>query len=404
VIGGGNNINNGNINIGGGNVNIGNRPGWDRGWNNPGWGWGGGGWAGNWHNNCIRPHYGWYNGCWNRGYWGSNWYRPLAWTAVGWGLGTWTSGWGYGTSYYNPYVVASTAAPYDYSQPVVVNNYAAADAGTAVADGTAEPPPESPATEQATKLFDAGLAQFKSGDYRGSLAKFDAALKKLPDDPVVHEVRALALFALGDYKQAAAALNSFLSSAPGMDWTTMSGLYGSVDEYQAQLNKLDDYTQAHPNDPASHFVLAYHALVLGDKDRAIKALEVVVKNQPKDTTAKRMLAALQPPAASTAPAAAPSSDEPKIDLVGNWQAKAGDTTISLNVGDDSQFTWKAQQPGKPAVSLTGQLEASGDQVVLSSADQGSMDGVATPISADKWRFALNGAPADDPGLSFSRVK
>lgn len=332
--------------------------------------------------------------------WGSNWYRPLAWTAVGWGLGSWTSGWGYGTAYYNPYVVASSSAPYDYSQPVVVNNYVSADAG---GDAT-EPPPESPATEQATKLFDAGLAQFKSGDYRGALAKFDAALQKLPDDPVVHEVRALALFALGEYKPAAAALNSFLSSAPGMDWTTMSSLWGSVDEYQAQLNKLDGYTQAHPDDPASHFVLAYHALVLGDKERAISALEVVVKNQPKDSTAARMLAALNPPKPAAAPAAAPSGDEPQIDLVGTWRAKAGDTSIDLTIGDDSQFTWKAQPAGKSAVSLKGELEASGDQLVLESPDQGSMAGTATPLSPDKWRFALSGAPADDPGLSFSRVK
>jgi hypothetical protein len=140
-----------------------NRPGWDHGnWNNPGWGWGGG-WAGNWHNHCIRPHYGWYNGCWN-GYWGSNWYAPLAWGAVGWGLGSWTSGWGYGSGYYNPYysapvdTVASTV-PYDYSQPVVVNNYVSSDAdGGAATAATAEAQQPDPAV----KIFDDGLALFKS--------------------------------------------------------------------------------------------------------------------------------------------------------------------------------------------------------------------------------------------------
>jgi tetratricopeptide (TPR) repeat protein len=397
----GNRINIGNdINLGGGNV-VGNRPNWDRpDWNNPGWGWGGGSWAGNWHDHCIRPHYGWYNGCWNGGYWGSNWYRPLAWTAVGWGIGSLTSGWGYGTAYYNPYYVSSASAPYNYSQPVVVNNYVSEDAE----GGAAEAPPETPATEQATKLFDAGLAQFKSGDYRGALAKFDAALQKLPGDPVVHEVRALALFALGDYKAAAAALNSFLSSAPGMDWTTMSGLYGNVDDYQAQLNKLDAYAQAHPTDPASHFVLAYHALVLGDKDRAIGALEVVVKNQPKDATARRMLAALSPPEVPAATSQPAAGTEPEIDLVGNWRARAGDTSIDLTIGEDAQFTWKAQQVGKPPVALEGRLAAAGDQLVLESAAQGSMAGTATPLSPDKWRFALSGAPPDDPGLSFARVK
>jgi polyisoprenoid-binding protein YceI len=414
VIGGGGNrpgrpgINNGNINIGnnvnigGGNV-IGNRPGWDHGnWNNPGWGWGGGGWAGNWHDHCINPHYGWYNGCWG-GYWGSNWYAPLAWGAVGWGLGALTSGWGYGTDYYNPYYTESAVSvPYDYSQPVAVN-YVDADAAAAAPADTPAPTPEA---EQATQLFDAGLALFKSGDYRGALSKFDAALAKLPGDPVVHEVRAVTLFALGEYQQAAVALNSFLSSAPGMDWTTMSSLYGNVDDYQAQLRKLEQFCTAHPNDASAYFVLAYQYLVIGSKDPAIDALKVVVKNQPKDATAKRMLDALAPAPQTAAPAAAPApaaSDAPQTDLVGAWRAKAGDTTIDLAITEGSQFTWKAVQPGKPAVELKGDLTSTSDELVLESKDQGAMSGSVKSLGPDKWQFALAGAPPSDPGLSFVRV-
>ncbi len=387
---------------------IGNRPGWDNGnWNRPGWGWGGG-WAGNWHNNCIRPHYGWYNGCWN-GYWGSNWYAPLAWGAVGWGLGSWTSGWGYGAGYYNPYYVAGASAPYDYSQPVVVNNYVNSDADTSGAATQATP--ESTASEQATRLFDEGLAQFKSGDYRGALAKFDAALQKLPDDPVVHEVRALALFALGDYNQAAAALNSFLSSAPGMDWTTMSSLYGSTEEYESQLRKLEQFCTAHADDAAAYFVLAYQYLVIGNKDAAVSALQVVVKNQPKDSTAKRMLDALAPqqpsPLIAATPAAAaptpPGDNAPQTDLVGDWRAKAGDTTIDLAITADSKFTWKAVQSGKAAADLSGQLATTSNELVLDSADQGTMAGSVKSLGPDKWQFALSGAPASDPGLTFERV-
>lgn len=403
----GNNVNigGGNVNIGGGNF-VGNRPGWDRpNWNNPGWGWGaaGGGWAGNWHDHCIRPNYGWYNGCWN-GHWGSNWYRPLAWGAVGWGLGSWTSGWGYGSSYYNPYytdTVAAASVPYDYSQPVVVNNYITEDATGA----PVEPPAPTAAEEQATQLFDAGLAQFKQGDYKGALSNFDAALQKLPGDPVIHEVRALALFALGDFNSAAAALNSFLSSAPGMDWTTMSSLYGNVDDYQTQLNKLQSFCQSNPNDAAAHFVLAYHALVIDDKDAAIDALKVVVKNQPKDTTAKRMLDALLPARPATpAPASAPASeDAPTTDLVGKWRAKAGTSTINLTFDEGTQFTWQAVQAGKPAIELKGEYTVSSDGLSLDTTDQGSMAGTVQSLGPDKWQFALSGAPPSDPGLTFQRV-
>jgi tetratricopeptide (TPR) repeat protein len=417
----GNDINIGSGNIGSGNIgsgNIGNRPGWDRpnNWNNPGGGWGyggpswgyGGGWGGNWHNHCINPRYGWYNGC-QHGYWGSNWYRPLAWMSVGWGLGSMTSGWGYGTSFYNPYYVqpvSTVVVPYDYSQPVVVNNYVSSDAESG--DAIAQAEQQTPESDQATKLFDEGLVQFKSGDYRSALGNFDAALQKLPGDPVVHEVRALTLFALGDYQSSAAALNSFLSSAPGMDWTTMSSLYGNVDDYQSQLRNLEQYCQSNPNEPASHFVLAYQYLATGAKDNAVNALKVVVKNQPKDSTARRMLDALappEPPAPAPASLATPAgSDAPETDLVGNWRAASGDTTIELAITEDSQFTWKAAPAGKPALELKGELTSSSDELVLETKDQGAMAGAVKSLGPDSWQFKLSGAPAADPGLSFARVK
>lgn len=389
---------------------IGNRPGWDRpGFNNPGWGWGNNiGWAGNWHNHCIHPHWGWYNGCWGAGrYWGSAWYRPFAWYATGWGLGAWTGGWGYGAGYYNPYYsqpAVATAVPYDYSQPVVVNNYAPADAGGATAQA-APPAVEPSASEQATKIFDEGLALFKSGNYQGALAKFDAALKLLPGDAVVHEVRALTLYALGDYTSAAASLNSLLSSAPGMDWTTMSALYGNVADYTTQLRKLESYCIGHPSEAACYFVLAYHYLVTGEQDNAVNSLRVVLRNEPKDATAKRMLDALAPPETPAAQAAAPSgADEPQTDLVGSWRAKAGATTIELSVDENAGFTWKASDAGKSPVQLSGKVNAANDAISLETTDKGAMTGAVKSLGPDKWQFKLEGAPASDPGLTFERVK
>ncbi len=255
--------------------------------------------------------------------------------------------------------------------------------------------------------FDAGLAQFKSGDYRGALASFDLALQELPGDPVVHEVCALALFALGDYRTCAAALNSFLSSAPGMDWTTMSGLYGNTDDYTSQLRTLERYCQSNSDDPSSHFVLAYHYLALGEKEAAIQALETVVENQPQDSTAKRMLDALAPPppaAASKVKQAVTDNSAPETDLVGEWRARAGDTTIDLAITEDSQFVWKATQTGKPTVELRGDLTSTRDELVLASGDQGTMAGSVKSLGPDAWQFSLSGAPPSDPGLSFARVR
>ena len=88
--------------------------------------------------------------------------------------------------------------------------------------------------------------------------------------------------------------------------------------------------------------------------------------------------------------------------MGSWQAQAGDSSINLTIGDDSQFTWKATQAGKPAVELKGELTATSDMLILENKEQGSMVGRVTSGGPDKWQFAMNGAPPNDPGLSFVR--
>jgi tetratricopeptide (TPR) repeat protein len=414
-----------NINIGN-SVNIGNnignsvgnrfpnRPNWDvdPGFSRPSWGINGGNnWNDNWHNNCINNHHNWYNGCWH-GYWGSSWYAPVVWGGIGWGLGSMTNSWGYNNaSYYNPYYAEPTIAqsiPYDYSEPVVVNNYISTN--NDVAGGESQNDRSSPQQSQALSSFDQGLDKFKAGQYVPALSDFNAALKELPGDAVVHEVRSLALFANGDYKAAAAGLNSLLSSAPGMDWTTMSGLYGNPEDYTAQLRKLEQFCRSNPNDASANFVLAYHYLVVGEKDAAIDALRVVVKNQPKDITAKRMLDALAPtsePATATptaAPTAMAGAEAPETDLVGKWLAQSQDTIIELSITEDSKFTWKAGAKEQKPIELSGNLTAGSDGILLETKEQGSIGGTVESKGADNWKFVISGSPASDPGLSFARVK
>jgi len=286
-----------------------------------------------------------------------------------------------------------------------------------VTQAIAVQPPAPVQNDAAQTLFDQGLAEFKAGNYQQALPQFDAALRQLPHDSVVHEVRALDLFALGQYQQAAASLNALLAAAPGMDWTTMAGLYGDVDEYTQQFRALEQHSKSNPKDAPAAFVLAYHYLVTGHQEAAVNVLKTVVREQPKDVIAKRMLDSLAPPSSpettslAAIPAAPPTpatsgaeASEPHTDLVGSWRAKAGDTSIDLTINDDSQFTWKAMQPGQPVMQLQGDLTASRDTLILDSKDQGSMIGHVKSVAPDKWQFAMAGGPPNDPGLSFERFK
>ncbi len=422
-IGNDTNINIGNIGNSNINNNFGNRypnrPNWDvdPGFSRPSWGLGNGGnWNNNWHNNCIHNHHNWYNGCW-QGYWGSSWYSPVVWGGIGWGLGSWTNSWGNNyASFYNPYYaqpMVAQSVPYDYSQPVVVNNYVES---TSTSSGEeAQVAQSNAAQEQTFSAFDQGLAKFEAGQYVSALTDFDKSIKELKGDPVVHEVRSLTLFAIGDYTQAAAGLNSLLSSAPGMDWTTMSGLYGDPEDYTTQFRKLEQFCKQNPNDAGAHFVLAYHCLVTGEKDAAINALKVVVKNQPKDVTAMRMLEAMAPSEKSIAKTAAPAAqppasttpagtEEPQTDLVGSWKAQSSDTNIELSITEESQFTWKASVKEQPTIQLDGKLAAGSDGISLETKNQGSIGGSVVSKGSDNWVFIMTGAPPSDPGLSFTRIK
>jgi tetratricopeptide (TPR) repeat protein len=420
-------------------------------------------WHNQWHDHHVNDHYNdWYHGSWSAS-WSNNWYVPSYVGASAWGLGTVPSTWGYGSDYYNPYYAepVATSSPsyyYDYSQPISVYDYgqqysqqdysqqdysqqyvttqAQSQVAPPVAPTAAPAPPqaEAPTTDPGLEQFDEALAAFRSGDYRLALQRCTEALRSRPNDPVIHEVRALALFARGSYKSAAATLNSLLATSPGMDWTTLSGLYGNPDDYSQQLRKLEAQCESNPRDDAAHFVLAYHYLVTGNAEEAVDALRVVVAQQPRDATAKRMLEALAPSDEPTAVAATPpkpagvrqaSATEPvppvppqpsatptaqaeavapQIDLVGRWRAVADGTTIELAIDDASQFEWSATPSKGTATKLSGKVLATSDTLVLDSETQGSMVGHVKPAGRDEFRFALAGGPPEAKGLDFRRVR
>lgn len=449
------NIGSGNLGIGSGNIGSGNwgnnnninlnRPSggnWGGNWNGGDWGYPGygggyhGGWANNWNNGYVNPHYGgWYNGCWSGNYgYGGGWWAPFALGAATWGLASTVGNWGlgYGSfgygamgypggAYVNPYysgipsaVVA--ASPYDYSQPVIVNNYVTNDGdltSSTDADGGTATAEAAPAASPSDRVFDEALAKFKAGDYATALSGCDKAVKLAPKDTVIHEVRALALFALGRYPEAAATLNAVLATAPGMDWTTMSGLYSSVDAYTTQLRKLEEYCRANPDSAAGHFVLAYHYLVGGYADMAAEALKVVVAKQPGDAVAKRLLDALTPPKEESAPApktptegtSGPAAGAvPETDLVGTWKASSGKDAVLLTITEDSKFTWKAMPSGKPPVELDGTIATARDAIALESEKAGTMAGKVVSKGPDAFDFALAGAPADAKPIAFQRQR
>ncbi len=307
-------------NAGGG---AGNRPGFNPG-NRPNWAGGnnigdrGGNFSGNNFNNVNvnRGGYGnWYHGNWYpHGGWNGGGYRPWGWGGGvggwgnwGWGLGAGlaTAGlvaavspwnWGY-YGYSNPYYVAGGDTYVNYSQPIVAD--APLDPGLQVAaDGSAPAPGDiandSGPRAQAMTIFEGARGQFTAGDYAGALAAIDNAIKLQPNDPVLHEFRALCLFAQGDYQQSAAAVYAVLSGGPPWDWTTVSSLYPSVMVYTEQLRALEKYSRQHPEAASARFLLAYQYLITGHNDAAGAELKQVVALEPNDQLSAQLLKSISP--------------------------------------------------------------------------------------------------------------
>jgi tetratricopeptide (TPR) repeat protein len=226
-----------------------------------------------------RPWFDYHFHPWHRGYW--SWWRP-----PGWFLGGVSTGWlmaprGPTFVFSNPFFNQSTTV-FNYSQPLPA-------------------PPEDPvndpqtlsAAESATDVFDRAREAFKDDDYKGALALVDQAITELPTDATLHEFRALCLFALKEYKQAAETLYTVLAAGPGWDWATMISLYPDVATYTAQLRALESFHKANPNSAEASFVLAYQYLVQGHLDAAIRQLENVAKLLPESQLTAQMLTSLK---------------------------------------------------------------------------------------------------------------
>jgi tetratricopeptide (TPR) repeat protein len=260
---------------------------------------------------------------WHAGYW-NNWHScPSAWFGAGAAtaaVGNWMFSPGASYAYSNPFYIQPTTvvdawAP-DYSQPIAVpapvvnyvdnssyaQNYVLPDESAqapiqqpaAAEQSGSDQPTEASASQAPPEViyeFDKARAAFKSGEYANALETTDQAIKGLPGDATLHEFRALVLFAQKKYKDAAAGTYAVLSVGPGMNWATMSGLYQNVETYQTQLRGLEAYVRENPKASDGRFLLAYHYLVLGYTEQAVKQLEYFSELVPSDKLAAELVKA-----------------------------------------------------------------------------------------------------------------
>jgi hypothetical protein len=391
-----------------------------------------GGWADS--SSYNSRHSDWYRGGWADSRDGrsdrSREYEAAAWgfyagssLANGYGYGSgygsgssgYSSGYGSGDGYANSYYDASsTPTGSDSSSTGSDSSSTGSDSSRQVAARVTDPDAErdAAAAERGYQAFDRARDAFKAGDYAAALDLTDAALKGVPGDPLVHEFKALALFARGEDARAAAELHAVLAVTPGMNWATLSGLYPDIETYTGQLRALEDRCRRDPTAAAPRFVLAYHYLVAGHKDAAMAPLKAVLAIEPGDRVARRLLASLTAPAPAPAPAettrTVPDGDgaagrPPSVDLVGRWRGDRDGSTFELSLDGRGRFVWQAAREGKATATVSGAYALSGDTLTLKAEDRSPLRASVTELSPDSFRLKTVGDIPGDPGLGFRRV-
>jgi tetratricopeptide (TPR) repeat protein len=153
--------------------------------------------------------------------------------------------------------------------------------------------PEDPNAKAAAEIFDQARALFKKGAYQQAQATIEKAIEKLPQDPTLHEFRALCLFSQGKYMDAAGAIYAVLGAGPGWNSDTLFSLYENQQIFMLQLQQLVKFANENPKAGYAQFLLGYEYLTIGEKDKAITGFSNAAKLDPKDELSANLVKMLK---------------------------------------------------------------------------------------------------------------
>ena len=267
-------------------------------------------------------------------------------------------------------------------------------------------PPAEDVPEVSLTEFDKARQEFYAGDYPAALSSTDNALRDSPNDAVIHEFRALTLFAMGEYRDSAATLYAVLSVGPGWDWTTMIGLYPDVDTYTKQLRALESYVGDNPDDNAGLLLLSYQYITAGHDDAAATELKRLVQLTPTDPVAIQLLLSVDPEAKLPDPPKEvvppqPTAEIAKNQLDGSWSATRGNRKFDMDLNEDGTFAWTYTEDGE-SQKVTGVWGVDEEGILaMEMNDEGVM--LAQVLFQDgKLDFYMLGDTQGAPPLEFAK--
>ncbi len=150
---------------------------------------------------------------------------------------------------------------------------------------------EPSAQTQTDALFETGVKDFEAGNYDDAVVKFAAAMELAPDDMILPYAYAQALFAGGQYSEAAEVLREALQKVSPADEGVFypRGLYPDDDTLFEQIEDLLDKVEDYGFDADMQLLLGYNLLGIGETEYARGPLERARQDARNAKAAKVLL-------------------------------------------------------------------------------------------------------------------
>jgi tetratricopeptide (TPR) repeat protein len=133
---------------------------------------------------------------------------------------------------------------------------------------------------------------FYARDYQQAVRWLRHAVIELPNDPKVLMLLSQALFAVGEFGEAAGAAQAgMLVAEDAAEWDVIIGnyreYYSDTQDYVDQLKALEDHVfKGQPDDHAARFLVGVQYGLLGYPKQSVRELDIVLQSAPDDRLAR----------------------------------------------------------------------------------------------------------------------
>ena len=194
---------------------------------------------------------------------------------------------------YTPFAPVYVPVPvpsYADENPYAVDNSVGLPADNA--DYTPSSGTTDPATASSESFDQQGEYAFRARDYMAANRDWQHAVVDDPSNGTLAMKLALAMFAVGKYREAAGTTQQVLVLLPQEKWgqavSDYKKLYANPKDYLDQLKSLAKAAADKPNDPALRFLLGFHYGYSGRVADAVRELNKLVQLEPKDQLGRKL--------------------------------------------------------------------------------------------------------------------